>query len=264
MLVSRQIDLGDYLISYKHGGNGLDSTPLLFIHGWGVSTEPYQEILDQLAQHHVLIAPDLPGTADSKSAQPLEDYQSYAKALLLLLDALNIEKAHVIGHSLGGGIAIMMAALAPNRVRSLVLANSTVRPADPLWEMLVRRVLEILMQFSISKLKLQLITVPQVLLHNLLFNPHHLIHSFNLVIRKDLKTLLSLIQAPCLILWTEQDLTTPITVAHQLLERIQQSKLVTIPEGFHEWFLLHPKEAASIITNFINQVEEISSPDLTN
>ncbi|XPM54113.2 MAG: alpha/beta fold hydrolase [Leptolyngbya sp. IPPAS B-1204] len=65
-------------------------------------------------------------------------------------------------------------------------------------------------------------------------------------------------------LWTEQDLTTPITVAHQLLERIQQSKLVTIPEGFHEWVLLHPKEAAAIITNFINQVEEVSSPDLTN
>jgi pimeloyl-ACP methyl ester carboxylesterase len=261
LLVTKQIDLGNYQIFYKQGGTQFDSTPLLFIHGWGISTEPYQELLDLLAQRYFLIAPDLPGSADSKSTEPLEDYQSYAQCLLLLLDALNIEKAHVIGHSLGGGIAIMMAALAPHRIQSLVLANSTISPTGSLVEVLLRRMVEISAQFSPAKLKLQLITIPQALLHNLLFNTHHFIHSLKLVLQKDLTTLLSLVQAPCLLLWSERDLTTPMAVAQKITERIQSTKLVTITEGFHEWFLLHPEESVEIISNFINEIELISPPN---
>jgi pimeloyl-ACP methyl ester carboxylesterase len=261
LLVTKQIDLGNYQIFYKQGGEQFNSTPLLFIHGWGISTDPYQDLLDLLAQRHFLIAPDLPGAADSKSTKPLEDYQSYAKCLLLLLDALKIEKAHVIGHSLGGGIAIMMAALAPQKVQSLVLANSTVSPAGSLVEVLLRRMVEIPAQFSIAKLKLQFITIPQVLLHNLLFNTQHVIHSLKLVFQKDLTTLLSLVQAPCLILWSERDLTTPIAIAHKITEKIRPAKLITVAEGFHEWFLLHPEESAEIILNYINDIELMREND---
>jgi pimeloyl-ACP methyl ester carboxylesterase len=255
-LIEKQIDIGEYTIFYQQSGKITDAIPLLLIHGWAISTEPYQEILNHLAQRHPIIAPDLPGFGRSKSPQPLEDYDSYAKPLLDFMKALSIEKAHLVGHSLGGGIAIKMAALEPQRVQSLILVDSTGIPVNSILEVLLHRAIEMPAQLSLPKLKLLLVDIPQVFIHNLLFNSEQVIQSLFLSLQADLRSILPQIQFPCLILWSEKDLTFSLQAAQEFSQLIPGSVLITVPEGFHEWVLLHPEKFASIVSNFINHNEK--------
>jgi pimeloyl-ACP methyl ester carboxylesterase len=254
-MTSHYVDLKDCSIFYRQGGLKSGSTPILFLHGWGISAEPYHEILNLLAQQHFLIAPDLPGFARSSYSDLIPDYDSYAKFLLSFLDSLNIQHVHLIGHSLGGGIAITLSALVPDRVKSLVLVDSTGNPCVSIPEIVPRRAIEMTAQLLLPELKLKLVDIPQVFSYNLLFNTGNVIQALLLSLQVDLKHLLPKIKAPSLLLWSDKDLTTPLTAAQEMAAKISNSKLTVVEEGFHEWGLWYPEKFTSMLLDFIHQVE---------
>lgn len=102
-----------------------DAEPLMLIHGGGPGasgTSNYSRNIDALSAKYRLIIPDMPGYGGSyKDAITGPRYAAYSKALLGLLDNLDIPKAHIVGNSLGGGAALLMALDAPDRVGRLVL-----------------------------------------------------------------------------------------------------------------------------------------------
>jgi pimeloyl-ACP methyl ester carboxylesterase len=254
-LVNFRSDLNYCSIFYRQGGLKSNSPPIVFLHGWGISTEPYQELLKLLADRHTSIAPDLPSFARSSYSKLIPDYESYAKFLLAFLDALNLQQIHLVGHSFGGGIAIALAALAPDKVSSIVLLDSTGIPAESLLGVVPRRAIEMTAQLFLPKLKLKLVDIPQVFSYNLLFNTGNLIQTLLLSLRADLKPLLPKIKAPCLLLWSEKDLTVPLTAAREMAATIPDSQLVTVEEGCHEWGLWYPEKLTSIMLDFIDRVE---------
>lgn len=254
-LSNHHVDLNDCRISYTQAGLKSGSTPILFLHGWGISAEPYHEILQLLAQQHAVLAPDLPSFARSSYSKLISDYDSYAQLLLSFLDALNLQQVHLVGHSLGGGIAITLSALAPARVKSLVLVDSTGVPSVSILEIIPRRAFEMTAQFLLPKLKLKLFDIPQVFSHNLLFNTGNVIQALLLSLYGDLKHLLPKVQAPCLLLWSEKDLTTPLNVAQEMSTMIPDTKLTVVEEGFHEWGLWYPEKFTSLVLDFVRQVE---------
>ncbi|MEP0933735.1 alpha/beta hydrolase [Leptolyngbya sp. NM2-A1] len=249
------VDLGDCSIFYTQTGSESDSTPILFLHGWGISAEPYHKILKLLAQQHRVLAPDLPSFARSSYSKLIPDYDSYAKFLLSSLDTLNLQHVHLIGHSFGGGIAIALSALAPHRVRSLILVDSTGLPCVSIPELLPRRALEMTAQLLLPGLRLKLVDIPQIFSSNLLFNTGNVIQALLLALQVDLKHLLPEIQASCLLLWSEKDLTTPLTAAREMAAIIPNSSLTIVEEGFHEWALWYPEKFTSTMLDFIRQVE---------
>jgi len=97
---------------------------LLLIHGIGDSSDTWRPVLDQLAQHHTIVAPDLLG--HGRSEKPRADYSvaAYANGMRDLLSVLEIDRATVIGHSLGGGVAGQFAYQFPERCERLVLVDS--------------------------------------------------------------------------------------------------------------------------------------------
>ena len=99
--------------------------PILLIHGIGSSSTTWGDIPNGLAASgaHVLVV-DLPGHGQS-SKQP-GDYSlgSLASTLRDLLDHLGIERVHLVGHSLGGGVALQFSYQFPERVQSIVLVAS--------------------------------------------------------------------------------------------------------------------------------------------
>lgn len=259
------VDLKDCSIFYTQGGSKSNSTPILFLHGWGISAEPYYEVLRLLAQQHSVFAPDLPSFARSSYPKLIPDYDSYAKFLLSSLDALNLQQVHLVGHSLGGGIAITLSALVPDRVKSLILVDSTGIPCVSIPEVVPRRAIEMSAQLLLPRLKLKLVDIPQVFSYNLLFNTGNVLQALLLSLHADLRHLLPNIQAPCLLLWSEKDLTTPLTAADEMAATIPNCKLTTVEEGFHEWGLWYPEKFTSIILNFVHQVEQtdaVSTNDL--
>jgi pimeloyl-ACP methyl ester carboxylesterase len=116
-----EIRLHGHRLHYRIGGRG----PLLvLVHGITNSSASWEPVLATLARRFTVIAPDLLGHGDS--AKPRGDYSLGANASLLrdFMLALRHERATIVGHSLGGGIAMQMAYQFPERVERLVLVSS--------------------------------------------------------------------------------------------------------------------------------------------
>jgi pimeloyl-ACP methyl ester carboxylesterase len=126
-------------ISTMQAGSG---TPVVLLHGLGATKASFLPTVAALAPHHRAIAIDLPGFGDS--AKPLRaPYHAkyFAGAVASLLDALGIERADVVGNSMGGRVAIEMGLRHPERVRRLVLlAPSLAWLRDRPWAPLLRLV----------------------------------------------------------------------------------------------------------------------------
>lgn len=256
-LTQHRVDLKDCSLFYQQGGVKTDAPPLLFLHGWGISSEPYAEILRLLAQQHTVIAPDLPSFGRSSYSNLIPDYESYAEFLLAFLEALDLPKVHVAGHSLGGGIALTMAALCPDKVDRLILIGSTGIPTFSLLEIAPRRAVEMTVQTFLPHLELKFVKIPQVFSHNLLFNTGNVLQALLLSLQADIRHLFPKIQAPALLLWSDQDLTEPIAIAQEMAATLPNAKLVTVEEGCHEWALWYPEKLASIVLEFIQQREQV-------
>ncbi len=117
----RTITLHGRPVTYAQAGSG---PVLLLIHGMAGTFENWQAVIEPLAQRHTVIAPDLPG--HGASAPGAGDYSigALAAALRDLLVALGHERTTLVGHSLGGGIAMQFAYQFPEITERLVLVSS--------------------------------------------------------------------------------------------------------------------------------------------
>lgn len=104
--------------------SGDEGLPLIFLHGIGGDAESWRAQLDDFSNEYRAIAWDMPGYGDSA---PLEEmtFPALVDSVLVLLDRLSIERAHLIGHSLGGMIAQAFAIAHPERLRSLTLTATS-------------------------------------------------------------------------------------------------------------------------------------------
>jgi pimeloyl-ACP methyl ester carboxylesterase len=118
----REITLHGHRVAYREAG---DSGPvLLLIHGITGNACQWDDVIPLLAQHYRVIAPDLLG--HGQSAKPRGDYSlgAYAAGIRDLIVALGHRRATVVGHSLGGGIAMQFVYEYPPFAERLVLVNS--------------------------------------------------------------------------------------------------------------------------------------------
>lgn len=111
--------LGRIGFAEENGGG----TPILFLHGVGSDKSVWAPQLAYFGRGCRAVAFDYPGYGESDSIAGASR-DDFALATLTALDALGIERAHICGLSLGGVIAIAVHALAPQRCRSLILADS--------------------------------------------------------------------------------------------------------------------------------------------
>ena len=120
-LEAQRIELHGHPVTYRRGGRG---PAVVLIHGITSSSRTWDAVAPALARSHTVIAPDLLG--HGSSAKPRGDYSlgAYASGIRDLLVALDIPSATVVGHSLGGGVAMQFAYQFPARVERLVLVSS--------------------------------------------------------------------------------------------------------------------------------------------
>lgn len=116
-----EITLHGQRFSYRSGGSG----PLVvLLHGIARSSSTWEEVAFGLRQRCTVVAPDLLGHGES--SKPRGDYSlgAYANVLRDLLGALGYERGTLVGHSLGGGVAMQFAYQFPERCERLVLVSS--------------------------------------------------------------------------------------------------------------------------------------------
>lgn len=100
-------------------------TPVLLLHGISSSSDAFRRQMEELADAYRLIAWDAPGYARSADPPGPPGMDGYAEAAKRVLDALDVESAHVVGVSWGGVVATRLALRHPGRVASLALVGST-------------------------------------------------------------------------------------------------------------------------------------------
>jgi pyruvate dehydrogenase E2 component (dihydrolipoamide acetyltransferase) len=115
----RTADVGGRKICYA--GAGRDGDVVLLIHGYGGDRNSWLFVQDRLAAQHRVYALDLPGHGSSAKDVGDGSIATLTDSVLGVLDAIGAERAHLVGHSLGGAVAAAAAARSPGRVCSLTL-----------------------------------------------------------------------------------------------------------------------------------------------
>ena len=105
----------------KGAGNGV---PVLFIHGFGGDLDNWLFNLDAVGEKAPVIALDLPGHGQSTPRLPGTSIEALAGFVAHFMDAIEVERAHLVGHSLGGAIAAQLALDHPQRVASVALIGA--------------------------------------------------------------------------------------------------------------------------------------------
>jgi 4,5:9,10-diseco-3-hydroxy-5,9,17-trioxoandrosta-1(10),2-diene-4-oate hydrolase len=112
------IQVGTIRARYWQLGTG---TPLLLLHGVGHSVRAYDRNIHALAAHHTVYAVDLPGHGLTDKPAGSYHVDDLAKFVRDFMAAMSIPRAHIVAHSLGGGVALHLAAQFPDKVNKLVL-----------------------------------------------------------------------------------------------------------------------------------------------
>jgi pimeloyl-ACP methyl ester carboxylesterase len=273
-----EIALHGRRVIYRIAGDG---PPVVLIHGMLNSSSHWQSVALELARDHTVIAPDLIGHGDS--AAPRGDYSlgAHAASIRDLLTAIGIDSASIVGHSLGGGVAMQFFYQFPQRVERLVLISSgglgqEVSPllrsaALPgtfaLLSLIIRPRLLAALSGSGRGLRergigggvyLQAIARALRPLENADAR-HAFLHTLRSVIdvrgqRVSATDRLYLLETmPTMIVWGERDNTIPIAHGRRAHEAIPHSFFQTIPNVAHFPHLEDPDSLARLLREFIEQ-----------
>lgn len=237
-----------------HIWEGGEGAPLVLIHGFMGTFCDWRLNMNELARYFAVKAFDLPGFG--YSGKPANfDYTTagYAAFLTALLDELKIEKAAMVGNSLGGQIALMTCLKYPERVSSLVLIDSGGCPGCvnyPLFKLLRIRVLGEVMMSLVSPLSVRYalgsmlkdrssITGDTVAYYYDLYKTPNARKAPIIVIRKasadeeEIAGGLNRINCPTLIIWGADDNVIPVSYAHMFNRSIANSSLMIIDDAGH-------------------------------
>ncbi|MFT8719278.1 acetoin dehydrogenase dihydrolipoyllysine-residue acetyltransferase subunit [Acetobacter sp.] len=119
--VRKAVSVGDLTISVQESGTEHEGTPVLLIHGFGGDLTNWMLTQPGLGETHRVIALDLPGHGESTKKVGDGSPATFASTIAALTKELGVSRAHIVGHSLGGAIALELAKAEPDLVASLTL-----------------------------------------------------------------------------------------------------------------------------------------------
>src|SRR5881394_168758 len=115
------MQLHGHRVIYRVAGSG---PPVVLIHGMVNSSRHWEQVALQLADRYTVIAPDLIGHGDSAAVRGDYSIGAHATSIRDMLAVIGVERATIVGHSLGGGVAMQFFYQFPQRAERLVLVSS--------------------------------------------------------------------------------------------------------------------------------------------
>lgn len=249
-MLLKKVQIDGHTIKYWVVDSQTKGATILFLHGFGLQASSYRLSLKALGNHYRLVAPNFP--SPSKNGFKAS-YQSYALFVKAFLAKTGIKSVHIIGHSMGGGIAAATAALHPELVDSLILANPTGILLPPISKIVKNRPSELIKQASASGFRRQNIHFLGSFFKTLLANPVANFKLMSLPAKRDLRPLLGQIKAPCLLAWGVNDCMVPKEHGLEFKSLIPNSRLLLLNNCFHEWCLIESTKLVDISRNFYRE-----------
>jgi pimeloyl-ACP methyl ester carboxylesterase len=275
-----EMELHGHRVIYRVAGSG---PPVVLIHGMVNSSRHWEQVALELANRYTVIAPDLIGHGDSAAVRGDYSIGAHAASIRDLLAVIGIERATIVGHSLGGGVAMQFFYQFPQRTERLVLISSgglgrEVSPllrsaALPGMDHLVgvvahRRILDSLWELG-KKLHARghdKGVYIQAIVRALrpLEQPGAraaFLHTLRSVIDvhgqrvSAVDRLYLLASMPTLVVWGERDNTIPVAHGRAMHEAVPHSRFETLPRAAHFPHLEDPDGLARVLRDFIESTE---------
>lgn len=244
--------------------------PLLLIHGVAATLYTFNSLIPLLKEHFSIINIDLPGFGRSeKSSSFIYSFQNYAKIVAACIDYFKLENVNIVGHSMGGQIALYTTKLIPEKINKLVLVSSSgyLKRANkaiilctylPLFGYFVKH--------HVHKQEVKDVLKNVFYDHSLITENH--IREFGMPLEEkgfytSLKRLLRYregdlssedlitIDKPTLLLWGKEDRVVSYTIGERLAKDLPNAKLITYEKAGHLLTEERPHDVFKEISGFI-------------
>lgn len=233
-------------LSIDYSDTGKKNNPVLvLLHGWSLYKEKYSKLISLLSKTYRVISLDFPGFGHSDPPPKTWTNQDYADFLKSFLDSINISKYILIGHSFGGRIILKYCSQNPKNISKIILIGSSGIERKSL------KVKAISFVSSLLPKKIKQMLLPLAGSKDYLESQGVMRETFKNIVNENFENDIAKIKIPTLLIWGEDDHTTPLWQAKILNQLIKDSKLITIPNTNHGLPYRQPEKVAKIIDQFI-------------
>lgn len=268
-LGTKRVTVGDLSIHYYQGGPS-DGETILMVHGFGASKDNWLRFARYFTEDYQVIALDLPGFGDSSQPYASYDVGTQVERLATFTQALQIEKLHLIGSSMGGHISALYAARYPEQILSVALLGNAGIDSPQKSELIERlergepnplivktpQQFEQLLEFIFVEVPSMPERLKQALAERSIANSTHNERVFAQLVSRyiPLEPELPKIQAPTLLLWGAQDRVLHVSSVEVMRPLLQRPSVVIMQDCGHAPMLERPRETAEHYQAFLDSV----------
>ena len=259
---------GAHRIHWQSEGDG---TPVLLIMGHQYSSRMWYPVIPALAPRHRVLSFDNRGTGESGAGTGFT-IADMARDALAVMDAAGVDRAHVYGVSMGGGIAQELAVLAPDRVLSLVLGCTAIQSAEkprlpgvaralyfipkPLWRALMRRG----DGYGSRTTPERRAEADGVLAGEVTVTSSIAAQAKAVATYMADKDDVARMTMPALVMHGDEDSVVPYAYGVELADTLPNSRMVTFDGAAHNFIVANPELANSEVLEFLDEVDAREYP----
>lgn len=236
----RRVNIGNVPVAYEVTGSG---DPLVLIHGLSGSTHWWGRNVEALGQHFRVYSIDLVGFGESRDTHSFVLTEA-ATYLAMWMEQVGIERAIIVGHSMGGFIAAHLAADFPERTGRLVLVDAAVLPFGDGY---LRHLVGLARALGYAPLSF----LPVLVTDAWRAGPLAVLQAARQLLTADIRPNLSRIDAPTLLVWGEHDTVIPVEIGHQLQHQFRHANLVVVPSAGHNPMWDRPEDFNRVVLEFL-------------
>jgi pimeloyl-ACP methyl ester carboxylesterase len=243
LLVPRRCEVDGVPMAWEEGGAG---PALLLIHGLSASSRWWARNVPGLTERFHIFAIDLIGFGASRG-RPRRPFvlAEAAELVAVWMAQVGIERADVVGHSMGGYVALDLVLAHPELIDHLVLVDAAILPpGTPLWRSAAG--------LARSTPTMPLPFLPTLARDALRAGPATILRASRQIHMADLRPQLARVRVPTLVVWGERDTVVPPEVGADIAAALPHSALRTIPGAGHNAMWDKPEDFNALITDFLD------------
>ncbi|HHD92223.1 MAG TPA: alpha/beta hydrolase [Candidatus Portnoybacteria bacterium] len=244
----------------KKQANGEDSSLLatkpkiIILHGWGINSNYFIPLANELAPDFEIYVPDLPGFGQSSEPDTPWNVDNYTDLIIKFARELNLEKFYLFGHSFGGRVAIKLTSRNQNQIEKLILCGAAgIKTSLNFRQKLAQKIVTTGRKLIRTKnQKLKKIIYRLAGQQDYLQASPIMKETLKKVIAEDLSGELPKIKIPTLLIWGQDDKFTPLWQGKKMAQLIPNSKLEIFPGG-HNIYRIQPQKVSQAIKYFASE-----------
>jgi pimeloyl-ACP methyl ester carboxylesterase len=243
VLDERSIIVEGQPVRYQVAGRG---EPIVLVHGLSGSTRWWRRNISALAAEHTVLLVDLPGFGAMARSHVRFVLAEAARWLCRWMEAVELGPVNLVGHSMGGQIAIRLAARRPEAVKRLVLVAPAAIPAHGSF------LGSYLLPLLIAARHTTPAFLPTLAYDVARAGPRTLLRATRDLLAQDVRANLRRIAAPTLLIWGKHDTLVPPSVGDLLCKEIPHARLVCIERAGHVVMYDQPRAFDTAVLTFLS------------